>query len=194
MISSALLLFQTGCAAPEPTDHFTQVEHACSACHGIDFKSNSSDFPRLAGQQKQYIINQLTSFQDRSRADPNGHFYMWAIAKYVDQPMIERLATEFSAMSPAPGVPGAPADVDAGRAIYVSGIAAQGVPACIRCHGTEAQGADAYPRLAGQHRAYLERQLTYFMTDARVNKTMHQNSKNLTEIQIRQVATYLAAQ
>ena len=166
----------------------------CSSCHGINGISESSNFPRLAGQQKTYIVNQLRTFQDRSRADPRAHVYMWGMAANLRDPMIDKIAADYAAMAPAPGMPGDPADTDAGRAIYMNEIVDHGVPACIRCHGSQARGADAYPRLAGQHRDYLERQLTYFASNARNNKTMHQNATNLNEDQIRELATYLAAQ
>ena len=57
-----------------------------------------------------------------------------------------------------------------------------------------AEGNDSFPRLAGQHQAYLERQLAAFVSMARANEIMHENSKNMTDVQIRQIAAYLAAQ
>jgi cytochrome c553 len=39
---------------------------ACSACHGPDARG-IADFPRLAGQHAQYILKQLTSFQNNMR-------------------------------------------------------------------------------------------------------------------------------
>ena len=91
-----------------------------------------SNFPRLAGQQKTYIVNQLRTFQDRSRADPRAHVYMWGMAANLRDPMIDKIAADYAAMAPAPGMPGDPADTDAGRAIYMNGIVDHGVPACIR--------------------------------------------------------------
>ena len=170
--------------APSPEQDVARIEHMCSSCHGINGISEFSNFPRLAGQQKTYIVNQLRTFQDRSRADPRAHVYMWGMAANLRDPMIDKIAADYAAMAPAPGMPGDPADTDAGRATDMNGIVDHGVPACIRCHGSQARGADAYPRLAGQHRDYLERQLTYFASNARNNKTMHQNATNLNEDQI----------
>ena len=39
---------------------------ACSACHGAD-AHGSGEFPRLAGQQEQYVLKQLQSFQTNMR-------------------------------------------------------------------------------------------------------------------------------
>jgi cytochrome c553 len=86
----------------------------------------------------------------------------------------------------------------AGKAIYDHGIAAQDIPACGRCHGDQAQGGvdgvTPVPRLAGQHRRYLEGQLSAFASNARDNKTMHHNAMNLTKEQIPELAAFLAAQ
>ncbi len=42
------------------------------------------------------------------------------------------------------------------------------------------QGLETIPRLAGQHREYIEKQLSYFSANLRANEIMHENSKNLT--------------
>ena len=39
--------------------------HVCSSCHGPDGRSISPTFPRLAGQQKDYIVAQLRPFVTR---------------------------------------------------------------------------------------------------------------------------------
>ena len=58
----------------------------------------------------------------------------------------------------------------------------------------QAEGAGTFPRLAGQHRSYLEKQLEVFATNLRANPTMHENAKNLTALQISQVAAFLSSQ
>jgi len=79
----------------------------------------------------------------------------------------------------------------AGRKIYTQGTAAENVPACVLCHGQTGGGNGTIPRLAGQHSAYIERQLEAFASNARANEIMHANSKGLTPEQIRDVATYV---
>ena len=65
---------------------------------------------------------------------------------------------------------------------------------CASCHGAHAQGMTVFPRLAGQRRGYLERQLEAFSTELRANEIMHENSKKLTARQISDVAAFLSAQ
>jgi cytochrome c553 len=165
--------------------------HVCSSCHGPGGRSISSTFPRLAGQQKDYLIAQLTAFRDHKRADPHAQTYMWGMAARLSDPTIAAVAAYYAAQPPVPGTPDNSPEAQAGRKIFTQGIAAQSVPACMLCHGEKGQGNATIPRLAGQHRAYIERQLEAFASKARANEIMHENSKNLTPEQISDVAAYV---
>ena len=58
--------------------------------------------------------------------------------------------------------------IASGKAIFEGGLAAKQVPACANCHGSQAQGNGAFPRLAGQHADYIAKQLDVFQrTDER---------------------------
>jgi cytochrome c553 len=193
----ALLLAASGCTGSGKSTVEQTVEgtqQVCSSCHGSDGRGVSPTFPRLAGQQADYLVTQLKAFRDKTRADPHAHTYMWGMAAKLSDETIEGLAASYSAMPPAPGTPEDPTDVAAGSKIYHYGIPDRNVPACITCHGERAEGNSIIPRLAGQQRGYLERQLTAFASNARANEVMHENSKNLTPDQISQVGAYLAAQ
>ncbi len=63
--------------------------HVCSSCHGPKGRSISSTFPRLAGQQKDYIEAQLKAFRDHTRADPHAKTYMWGMAARLSDPTID---------------------------------------------------------------------------------------------------------
>jgi cytochrome c553 len=201
---AALLLAALGlgaCGAPgaapqtaaAPPPDIAGTVHVCSSCHGPDGRSVSSTFPRLAGQQKAYLIAQLTAFRDHTRADPHAKTYMWGMAARLSDPMIAGLGAYYSAQAPVSGTPDDSPAAAAGRKIYTAGIAAEGVPACIACHGPQGGGNGPIPRLAGQHAAYIERQLEAFASKARANEIMHQTSKNLTAEQIPDVAAYVAS-
>jgi cytochrome c553 len=178
---------------PAPADIAGTV-HVCTSCHGPGGYSISSTFPRLAGQQKGYLVSQLEAFRDHTRADPHAKTYMWGMAARLSNAQIAAIAAYFSSQPPVPGRPDNSPAAAAGRQIFDSGIAAEGVPACKACHGERAQGNAVFPRLAGQHRAYIERQLRAFASNARANAIMHQNAKNLTAAQIRDVAAYVRTQ
>ena len=168
--------------------------HVCSSCHGPQGRSVSPTFPRLAGQQKDYLEAQLKAFRDHTRADPHAHTYMWGMAARLTDGTIAGLAAYYSSQQPVAGSPGEAAEMAAGKKIFEEGIDARGVPACQGCHGEHAEGNATIPRLAGQHRGYLEEQLGNFASNARANEIMHENSKSLAPDEIREVAAFLAAQ
>jgi len=200
--SSALLavsvaLALSACSSEKPSPTQASVDgtiHVCSSCHGMDGRSVSPTFPRLAGQQKDYIEAQLKAFRDKTRADPHAHTYMWGMAAHLSDDTITGVAAYYSSQSPVAGVTGDPALLAAGKKIFSEGIDAQGVPACMGCHGEHAEGNGPIPRLAGQHYAYIVEQLSNFQSNARANEIMHDTSKTLTADQVRAVATFVAAQ
>jgi cytochrome c553 len=179
--------------APTKEDTIAGTVHVCSSCHGFEGRSISPTFPRLAGQQKEYLVVQLKAFRDHTRADPHAHTYMWGMAARLDDATIDGVAAYYGSQTPVAGGPADPVDSAAGKKIFDEGIAENGVPACAGCHGDKGQGMDAYPRLAGQHADYVRGQLEAFASNARANEMMHENSKNLTEPQIRQLAAYLSS-
>lgn len=179
--------------AADETAAIDLIRRECSSCHGPRGISVSPTFPNLAGQQAPYLEAQLKAFRDRSRADPHAQAFMWGMAAQLTDEMIANMANYFANQPPAAGTRADPAEVTAGKKIFETGIPAQNVPPCQSCHGNKAQGNGPFPRLAGQHRGYLERQLGAFAANLRANPVMHENSKNLTALQISQVAAFLSS-
>jgi cytochrome c553 len=175
-----------------------QVEDAarvCSACHGFDGENISPTFtfPRIAGQQKRYLVVQLKAFRDKTRDDDRARTYMWNAVESLDDTMIERLAAYYAARESLSGAAQDPTALAAGRKIYEQGIVDE-IPPCLTCHGAKAEGTGTTPRLAGQHRLSLERQLTYFARNTRTGGVMNQEAKHLTDQQIGELSAYLATQ
>jgi cytochrome c553 len=179
--------------AADETAAIDLIRRECSSCHGLRGISVSPTFPNLAGQQAAYLEAQLKAFRDRSRADPHAQAFMWGMAAQLTDETIAHIANYFATQPPAPGTRADAAEIAAGKKIYEEGIPPQNVPPCQSCHGNKAQGNGPFPRLAGQHRGYLERQLGAFAANLRSNPVMHENSKNLTALQISQVAAFLSS-
>ena len=191
----ALTLAACGGTAPQGGGTYATVAgtiHVCSSCHGHEGRSISPTFPRLAGQQKDYIVAQLQAFRDKTRADPHAQTYMWGMAAQLSDSTIDGIAGYYASQTPVAGTPNASPETAAGAKIYTEGIPSENVPACMSCHGEKAEGNGPIPRLAGQHQAYLTRQLEAFASMARANEIMHENSKDLTAEQISEVSAYLA--
>ena len=74
----------------------TLAMQVCSNCHSVDGNSINPNFPKLAGQQEDYLVAQLTYFRSHNRSDPEGSEYMWGIARKLTDEQIKGLATYFS--------------------------------------------------------------------------------------------------
>jgi cytochrome c553 len=170
------------------------AKDVCSACHGPEGHSISPVFPRLAGQQAGYIIVQLEAFRNHTRGDPNAQAYMWGMSSQLTDATIKDLAQYYSTQKPVNGEPGDPALMAEGKKIYVEGIPSQNVPPCESCHGPDAKGTGAFPRLAGQHVEYLIAQLQGFQSGTRSNAPIMQNVvRTMTPEQLKAAATYAAS-
>jgi cytochrome c553 len=195
-LPAALAALFLGAVAAEAADNSAALDlirRECSTCHGAQGVSVSPTFPNLAAQTPQYLDAQLKAFRDRSRADPHAQAFMWGMAAQLTDDTIKQMA-EFFAKQPAPrGETADKTEIVAGEKIYQGGIEKQDVPACMSCHGDKAQGNELFPRLAGQRRNYLEKQLEAFSAALRANEIMHENSKKLTARQISELAAYLSS-
>ena len=168
----------------------------CKTCHGLSAQGYRGWFPmpRLAGQQPQYLENQLRAFTERRRTNP----IMTNVAHALNPSMVSALAAHFRNLDPRP-IGGAPRQsLATGRRIYEEGIPEANVPACSACHGTEGHGQNEIPRLAGQLYEYTVGQLTGWAkvrgqgsavdTSAIMAPTAH----NLTRSQVEAVAAYVS--
>lgn len=196
LLGSALLLSASaGVSADEAKIEKESVRRAaqvCSACHGPMGNSSASVYPKLAGQQALYTAAQLKAFRDQKRFETDTQAYMWGISALLDDDTIQGLSEYYAAQKPGAGKPGNPALVKKGREIYTKGIAAKGVSACASCHGDHAEGAAGFPRLAGQHAAYVVRQLQVYQTKLRPHGVvMTAATKNLSKSERQAVAEYV---
>jgi cytochrome c553 len=169
----------------------------CKTCHGVSAQGFRGAFPmpRLAGQQPEYLKNQLSAFIERRRTNP----VMFNVAHVLSPPMLTALSTYFQELNPKPLGGGSKELVSAGKQIYEEGIPKAEVPPCASCHGPDAKGADAFPRLAGQLHDYIFRKLTSWDKERGQDKAnpdtsaiMQPIAHNLTEAQIKAVAAYLS--
>jgi cytochrome c553 len=168
----------------------------CKTCHGVAGQGFRGSFPmpRLAGQQPEYLENQLQAFVERRRTNP----VMFNVAHVLSPAMLKALAEEFRDLNPKP-LGGAPKDhLAEGKTIYLEGAGAN-IPPCASCHGPDAKGTDAFPRLAGQLHDYIIRKLTNWDKERGQDKAnpdtsaiMQPIAHDLSEAQIKAVAAYLS--
>jgi len=163
---------------------------ACIACHGADGNSANPAWPKLAGQNKQYLIKQLLDFKSDEglRKDP----MMSGQAKMLSESDILNVASYLSIQTLKVGLA---ANLNGGQ-LYRSGNKQTKVSACVACHGVTGRGNDLahFPRLAGQHATYIEKALKDFRSGTRTNDQngmMQDIAKNLTDQEIKDIAQYI---
>jgi len=199
-LAGAMLLAAAAASRADEPDAATRAyaeriaATVCGTCHGRTGKSEQPKFPRLAGQNANYLAAQLKAFRAQTRGDPDAIAYMWGMASQLDDATIEALAAYYAAQKPAPSARGGSAEAVRGRDIYEHGVAAQGVPPCSACHGPDAHGLQDFPRLAGQHGQYVLKQLASFQSSMRNVAIMHGVAQNLNLGDMNAVAAFLEAQ
>lgn len=166
------------------------VARNCYSCHGPTGLSSTTQFPKLAGQNVEYLTKQMFNFQSRARRSVVMEEQMAGLSGND----IEALASYFSRQQLVPDRISDRSLSEHGRSIYFSGIPRAGVSACASCHGPAARGAMMLPRLAGQHAIYLERQLQAFIERSRTNDRarMHIVARGLGAEDIKAVAYFLS--
>ena len=200
LAGATALLTLAGTARADEPDAATRA-HAqtvaitvCGTCHGANGNSTNPKFPRLAGQNANYLATQLKAFRAQTRGDPDAIGYMWGMASELDDETIAALAAYYAGQRAEPSASGASAESSRGREIYSKGVAAQGVPACSSCHGPDAHGLQDFPRLAGQHGQYVLKQLGSFQSSMRNVAIMHGVAQNLNLEEMDAVAAFLETQ
>jgi cytochrome c553 len=184
-------------ATPTVAKHDLQAKVSyCETCHGASGRGFRGYYPipRLAGQQPEYFENQLHAFTERRRTNN----IMFNVAHVLSPAMMTALATHFRDLAPKPLAGTSGELVTAGKKIYEEGVANTDVPPCASCHGPDAHGNGAFPRLAGQLHDYVLRKLTNWSVERGqdpknpdTSAIMQPIAHSLTEPQIRAVAAYL---
>lgn len=201
LIGGATMLVAAAVAAdrtqePVARGGFEAKLQYCKTCHGLSGQGYYGYFPmpRLAGQQPQYIENQLRAFVERRRTNP----IMANVAHVLSPSMVSALAAHFQALDPKP-LGGAPrASSVLGKRIYEDGLPESNVPACAACHGLDGKGHSEIPRLAGQLYAYTVGQLSGWSkargqgTAVDTSAIMAPTAHNLNRAQVEAVAAYVS--
>lgn len=129
----------------------------CQDCHGPQGRGYVGFYPmpRLAGQQPEYLENQLRAFIEHRRTNN----IMANVAHVLSPAMVSAIAADFRSFDPPP-LGGAPMRlVAAGKAIFEDGLPDANIAACAACHGPNASGNGQIPRLAGQIYPYVVKEL-----------------------------------
>ena len=162
----------------------------CASCHGADGNSGSPANPKLAQQHPEYLVKQLQEFKSGKRANA----IMSGMAGALSDEDMKNVAAWLATQKPKAGFAKDKETVALGERIYRGGIADRQIAACSGCHSPNGAGIPAqYPRLSGQHAAYVAAQLSAFRGGVRNNNLqMTQIAAKLNDREIQAVSDYIA--
>ena len=180
----------------------------CAACHGLDGNPSDAQYPRLAGMPERYIAHQLELIKGGQRTGGMAAV-MKPFADALSAQDMRDLGAYFATQKAGAGVADDTAIADGpnkgmkfyevGERLYHQGDVARGIPACMACHGPAGGGnpGPAFPAVAGQQSAYVQRRLeeyrtgTTTQTDPHLFNIMASVAKPLTDEEIRSLASYV---
>jgi cytochrome c553 len=181
------------------------ASQTCAACHSADGNSTDPQYPKLAGQNADYLYAQLVAFGDGTRKSD----IMSAVATTLSDEDKANVAVFYSTKAPKPDKVSDAKAVARGKAIFFAN-GGPGVPACAMCHGGQGvgpmmgggmmgggmmgmMGGGPIPVLDGQHAAYLLAQLNRFADGERSSQPMSDIAASLSAEDRAAVADYLAS-
>lgn len=163
----------------------------CAACHGPDGSgTDDGAIPAIAGQHGSVLLKQLTDFRHEQRLDERMQYF----ADRHHLPAAQDVTDVAAYVASLPRFPRTAAGIGDGTSLGEG--ASIYFRECERCHGPLGQGdlMRRRPRLAGQHYAYLLRQLEDTAQKRRpgMDAAHVEMLQRLSAPQLRGVADYLS--
>ena len=160
----------------------------CGYCHGNDGNSVKPEVPNLAGQNPDYLLQQVSRFARGERKD----FVMNSLASKFSTDDQINLAIFYSSQQVKP-VQVNQARARQGQKLYMQ--------QCQACHGPQGRGKIGFARLAGQKPTYLTLTLQAFRDSAlgkstpkkRHSPIMEPIARRLADHEIQNLAAYIAS-
>ncbi|MBI1213474.1 MAG: c-type cytochrome [Alphaproteobacteria bacterium] len=196
----------------------TLAQERCAACHGADGNSPTPTVPKLAGQDPDYLYQQLRAFADGARASD----IMAPVARPLSDSERTLFADFYSGKTIKPDEDGSRANWARGEQIFMEGSG--DAPACNMCHDTRGGGmmggrggmmgghggmmggrhmmgpggmrmgtSGPVPKLMGQHADYIADQLDRFARGERSSQPMGNIAAVLSTDDRKAVAAYVAS-
>lgn len=180
---------------PPPVVALTPLEK-CMACHGQKGVSSKKGTPHLAGQKKEYLLQELKRYATDVRIDNSGGG-MNSIAKSLTEADLTEVVTYFSSLSGSEADPGRRPN-EAELLLMTKSIRETGYFNCYWCHfGMPRYGPNRgssniiYPNLVFQDEEYSFNQLKAYSTGKRYSNMMaFVGAWKFTDDQLRGLALY----
>ena len=188
-LSMFMALSHAGGISPLRTEGI--ATYRCDACHGLNGQGTNPMFPKLAGQNIEYLVRQIMNFKTGVRRG-QVMFYQLGDLTATD---IAALAEHYSRLKLVPAEVRDKELHEQGRKLYQQGNKSGAIPSCASCHGDDGRGRGSMPRLAGQHAEYIAEQIYRFIDTERLpgQTQRHPILDPMTHNEIRAVSLFLAA-
>jgi len=168
----------------------------CASCHGNDGNASVNEaYPKLAGQNTIYLLKALKDFRPGIKHGRHNASMAAIVNPLSEQEMIQ-IVNHYASL---------PTTIDAaqsdlvllGQQLYRGGSFVKGIPACLACHGPAGLGNPfaGFPRLSGQHAAYITAELMAFRAGTRIDhehQMMSAIAKKMSDADIVAVASYIS--
>lgn len=169
------------------------VYEVCAGCHLTEgWGETSGTFPQVAGQHKEVLIKQLADIREGNRDNPT--MYPFALPRAIGgaQALADVVAyIEKLPMNPENGKgewAEGTSEFAEGKKLYDSN--------CVDCHGKHGEGIAEkyYPRIQGQHYAYMMRQFEWIRDGKRrnANPDMVKQIKGFSDKDMQMVINYVS--
>ena len=201
-LTLAALVLAAGAAVAAPKADIAKGKEVattiCAACHAADGNSGIAMYPKLAAQHSAYIYRQTLDIKEGKRTNGSAAVMKPMVMNLSEQDILN--VSAFYAKQQAKSGEANPKQNDPvlGGKIYRGGLVDKKVPACMSCHGPSGAGIPgggteivAYPRLGGQHMAYVVDQMKAYKTGQRKNAIMEDIAKRMTEEELNSVANFI---
>ncbi len=179
------LVLSTASGYAADIDSGEQAYERCALCHGLFGNTPRTKFPKLAGQNPDYLEKEIRDFINGKRTNDGGQ--MAGVVTEIDESDIPVVVEWFSTQdNPEPSG----TDDDKGAMLFVKS-------GCSTCHTEKNSDTDAIPKLYAQHRIYLAKQMRELRDGVRTGESdglMQKQLLMLSNEDIEAVATHLAAQ
>lgn len=164
--------------------------YTCHGCHGIPgYNAVYPEYhvPRIAGQNKQYLIDALEGYRSRARKYPT----MNAQAQSLTEQQIQDITAYLSSLVPKELHDNS---IMSARAHGDAAAGEKKATVCEACHGKNGMGAQPnFPALAGQYEDYLAQALHEYKDGQRHNATMNAMAAPLSDQDISNIAAFFSS-
>lgn len=165
LLASAAILAAAATPAAAADGKALFTDKGCPACHGDDAMTPlQKDYPKLAGQNPDYLFQQLKDIKSGKRANGQLTDTMKPIVADIPEAELRALADYIGSLPRFAPATGKGPDDAPGHKLFLT-------KTCVACHGKDGGKPvmKFYPYLAGQNAAYIVREMTDIKSGKRAN-------------------------